>query len=96
MAVFLPRLLFNMAAGDTAIWLHNKLGSIDDLWSGKTISSQLSVEKLQSIQLCFHALQPHVKVKLMLSFLYIHRRNVEEVSKQSTHHHLGCSANLSD
>ncbi|XP_033757129.1 negative elongation factor A-like [Pecten maximus] len=67
-----------MATGDTALWLHNKLGSTDDLWSGKTICAQLSHQKLQSIHQCFHALQPHVKVKLMLSFLHIHRRNVEQ------------------
>ncbi|OWF36113.1 negative elongation factor A-like [Mizuhopecten yessoensis] len=67
-----------MATGDTALWLHNKLGSTDDLWSGKTICAQLSQQKLQSIHQCFHALQPHVKVKLMLSFLHIHRRNVEQ------------------
>ncbi|XP_062574097.1 negative elongation factor A-like isoform X3 [Saccostrea cucullata] len=67
-----------MASGDTALWLHNKLGSTDDLWSGKTICSQLSQNKLQSIHACFHTLQPHVKVKLMLSFLHIPRRNVEQ------------------
>ncbi|XP_053407742.1 negative elongation factor A-like [Mercenaria mercenaria] len=66
-----------MAAGDTALWLHNKLGSTDDLWSGKTICSQLSQERLQNIHACFHTLQPHVKVKLMLSFLHIPRRNVD-------------------
>ncbi|WAR20855.1 NELFA-like protein [Mya arenaria] len=52
-----------MAAGDTALWLHNKLGSTDDLWSGKTICSQLSQDRLQSIHACFHTLQPHVKWK---------------------------------
>ncbi|XP_052227366.1 negative elongation factor A-like [Dreissena polymorpha] len=66
-----------MAAGDTALWLHNKLGSTDDLWSGKTICAQLSQDKLQSIRGCFHTLQPHVKVKLMMSFLHIPRRNVD-------------------
>ncbi|KAK0051276.1 negative elongation factor A [Biomphalaria pfeifferi] len=67
-----------MAAGDTALWLHNKLGSTDDLWSGKSICSQLSQERLINIQDCFHALQSHVKVKLLLSFLHIPRRNVEQ------------------
>ena len=65
--------------GDISLWLHNKLGSTDDLWSGKTICSQLSREKLLSIQDCFHSLQPYVKVKLMLSFLHLPKRNVEEV-----------------
>ncbi|KAL5016203.1 hypothetical protein ScPMuIL_005792 [Solemya velum] len=67
-----------MATGDTSLWLHNKLGSTDDLWSGKTICSQLSQEKLQSTVACFHTLQPHVKVKLLFSFLHIPRRNVEQ------------------
>lgn len=64
---------------DTATWLQNKLGSTDDLWSGNSISSQLSQDRLVSIQECFHTLQPHVKVKLMLSFLHIPKRNIEEV-----------------
>ena len=67
--------------GDTALWLHNKLGSTDDLWSGGSICSQLSREKLLSIQDCFHSLQPYVKVKLMLSFLHLQKRKVEEVSR---------------
>ncbi|CAG5128592.1 unnamed protein product [Candidula unifasciata] len=67
-----------MAAGDTALWLHNKLGSTDDLWSGKSICSQLSREKLINIQDCFHALQSHVKVKLLLSFIHIPRRNIDQ------------------
>eukprot|EP00106_Octopus_bimaculoides_P009807 XP_014777249.1 PREDICTED: negative elongation factor A-like [Octopus bimaculoides] len=71
-----------MASGDTALWLHNKLGSTDDLWSGKTICSQLSRDKLLSIQGCFYTLQPHVKVKVMLSFLHLPRRNVEEWQKE--------------
>lgn len=69
----------NMAAGDTALWLHNKLGSTDDLWSGKSICSQLSQEKLISILDCFHALQSHVKVKLLLSFIHIPRRSIDQV-----------------
>jgi len=64
---------------DAATWLHNKLGSTDDLWSGSSICSQLTRERLLSIQDCFHSLQPHVKVKLMLSFLHLPKRNVEEV-----------------
>ncbi len=63
---------------DVAVWLHNKLGSTDDLWSGSSICSQLSRDRLLSIQDCFHTLQPHVKVKLMLAFLHMPKRNVEE------------------
>ena len=65
--------------GDTAVWLHNKLGSTDDLWSGSSICSHLTRERLLSIQECFQHLQPHVKVKLMLSFLHLPKRSVEEV-----------------
>lgn len=65
---------------ETALWLHNKLGSTDDLWSGRSISSQISKERLQDILGCFRSLQAHVKVKLLLSFLHILRRNVAEVS----------------
>ena len=65
--------------GDTAIWLHNKLGSTDDLWSGTSICSQLTRERLLNIQDCFENLQPHVKVKLILSFIHLPKRNVEEV-----------------
>ena len=73
----------NMAAGrdaDTAVWLHNKLGSTDDLWSGSGICSHLTRERLLSIQECFQHLQPHVKVKLMLSFPHLPKRSVEEVN----------------
>ena len=65
--------------GDTAVWLHNKLGSTDDLWSGSSICSHLTRERLLSIQECFQHLQPHVKVKLMLSFLHLPKRSIEEV-----------------
>jgi len=72
----------NMAAGrdsDAGVWLHNKLGSTDDLWSGSSICSHMTRERLLSIQECFQHLQPHVKVKLMLSFLHLPKRSVEEV-----------------
>lgn len=65
---------------DASLWLHNKLGSTDDLWSGSSICSQLNQERLINIQQCFHTLQPHVKVKLLLSFLHLRRRNLEEVT----------------
>lgn len=75
-----------MATGweaDTSQWLHNKLGSTEDLWSGSSICSQLTHEKLVNIIECFHTLQPHVKVKLMLSFLHLPKRNIEQVGKWS-------------
>jgi len=72
-----------MAVGrdaDAAVWLHNKLGSTDDLWSGSSICSHMTRDRLLSIQECFQHLQPHVKVKLMLSFLHLPKRSIEEVS----------------
>lgn len=63
---------------DTALWLHNKLGTSSDQWSGRTIVSQLSKEKLRSIRDCFIDLQPEVKLKLLLSVIHISRRNVDE------------------
>lgn len=63
---------------DTALWLHNKLGTSNDQWSGRTIVSQLSQEKLRDIRDCFIDLQPQVKLKLLLSIIHIAKRNVEE------------------
>lgn len=63
---------------DTALWLHNKLGTSNDQWSGRTIVSQLSKEKLRSIRDCFNNLQPQVKLKLLLAIIHIAKRNVEE------------------
>lgn len=63
---------------DTALWLHNKLGTSNDQWSGQTIVSQLSQEKLRNIRDCFADLQPQVKLKLLLSIIHIAKRNVEE------------------
>lgn len=69
-----------MAARDfgTALWLHNKLGTSNDQWSGRTIVSQLSQEKLRNIRDCFIDLQPQVKLKLLLSIVHIAKRNVDE------------------
>lgn len=63
---------------DTALWLHNKLGTSNDQWSGRTIVAQLSQEKLRNIRDCFIDLQPQVKLKLLLSIIHIAKRNVEE------------------
>lgn len=65
---------------DTSLWLHNKLGNVNDLWSSGSICSQLSLEVLKNIQDCFADLQALVKVKLLIAFLHIPRRNVDEVS----------------
>ncbi|XP_064480636.1 negative elongation factor A-like isoform X2 [Ornithodoros turicata] len=63
---------------DTSLWLHNKLGTSNDLWSGYSICSQLNQDVLKNIRECFIDLQSQVKLKLLLSFLHIPRRNVEE------------------
>ena len=69
---------------DTSLWLHNKLGNVNDLWSAGSICSQLNSEKIKHIRDCFTDLQPLVKLKLLISFLHIPRRNVDEVGD----HHL--------
>jgi len=63
---------------DTALWLHNKLGSLNHLWSSSTIVSQYSYERLQSIRDCFQTLDSIVKVKFFLSLFHIPRRNLDE------------------
>ena len=70
----------NVRESDTNLWLHNKLGNANELWSNGSICSQLSQEVLKNIRDCFTDLQPLVKLKLILSFLHIQRRNIEEVS----------------
>ncbi|XP_067145435.1 negative elongation factor A isoform X1 [Centruroides vittatus] len=75
-------LLFSKMAhvkdSDTSLWLHNKLGTSNDLWLGGSICSQLSQDVLRNIRECFIELQSQVKLKLLLSFLHIPRRNVDE------------------
>lgn len=69
-----------MASGiqDTSLWLHNKLGTSNDSWIGGSIVAQLSPDILIKIQRCFQDLQPQVKLKLLLSFFHIPRRNLEQ------------------
>ncbi|XP_020286793.1 negative elongation factor A isoform X2 [Pseudomyrmex gracilis] len=47
-------------------------------WTGSSICSQLNAEVLRNIKDCFPDLQTQVKLKLLLSFFHIPRRNVEE------------------
>ena len=70
-----------MREADTALWLHNKLSS-DDMWSGTNIWSSLTKEVLRNTQECFHTLDSQVKIKLLMSFLYIPRRSAEELSSE--------------
>ncbi|KAG8035338.1 hypothetical protein G9C98_006784 [Cotesia typhae] len=68
----------NVRDSDTSLWLHNKLGISNDSWTGSSICSQLNAEVLRNIKDCFAELQTQVKLKLLLSFFHIPRRNVEE------------------
>ncbi|RZB39381.1 negative elongation factor A, partial [Asbolus verrucosus] len=68
----------NVRDSDTSLWLHNKLGISNDSWTGGSICSQLNAEVLRNIKDCFPDLQTQVKLKLLLSFFHIPRRNLEE------------------
>lgn len=63
---------------DVAFWLHNKLGSHADLWASLSISSTLTQEHLHSIKSILDRLDTLVKVKLLLSFIHIPKRNIAE------------------
>lgn len=64
---------------DTALWLHNKLSS-DDSWSGSSLRSLLTQDVLRNIPECFHRLETQVKVKLLMAFLHLPRRVIEETN----------------
>ena len=64
---------------EITVWLNNKLGSTDDFWSGISISSRLTKDRLMSAIQYFRSLQAHVKVKLLLAFLHVPRRLRDEV-----------------
>ncbi|CAG9119014.1 unnamed protein product [Plutella xylostella] len=68
----------NTRDSDTSLWLHNKLGTSNDSWTTGSICTQLNAEVLKNIKDCFPDLQTQVKLKLLLSFFHIPRRNVEE------------------
>ncbi|ODM93080.1 Negative elongation factor A [Orchesella cincta] len=67
----------NVRDSDISLWLHNKLGS-NESWTSGSISSQLTPDVLRNIKECFIDLQTQVKLKLLLSFFHIPRRNLEE------------------
>ncbi|RWS31984.1 negative elongation factor A-like protein [Leptotrombidium deliense] len=74
----------NVRESDTSLWLHNKLGNSSDLWGCGSICSQLNSEVLKNIRECFTDLQSLVKLKLLISFLHIPRRNVDEWKSELT------------
>lgn len=70
-----------MKDSDTGLWLHNKLGSTDELWTPPSIASLLTVSVIDNIRLCFSSLSPPVKLKLLLGMLHLPRRTVDEVGR---------------
>lgn len=64
---------------DTASWLNNKL-STDDPWSGPGFRSLLTPDVLRNIPEFFHRLEPQVKIKLLMAFLHVPRRVLDETS----------------
>lgn len=64
---------------DTASWLNNKL-STDDPWSGPGFRSLLTPDVLRNVPEFFHRLEPQVKIKLLMAFLHVPRRVLDETS----------------
>lgn len=69
----------NIHDTDTAVWLHNKLGSAEELWIPSSISGIIKTTKIDNILRCFHVLTTTVKVKLLLGILHLPRRNLDEM-----------------
>ena len=65
------------SAQDVALWLHNKLGSSDANWCSSQLASQLSVNNLAYIPQAFANLSPQVKYRLLMSFLFIPKRQLQ-------------------
>ncbi|AWO97537.1 Negative elongation factor A [Scophthalmus maximus] len=71
----------SMKESDTGLWLHNKLGSTDELWTPPSIASLLTVSVIDNIRLCFSSLSPPVKLKLLLGMLHLPRRTMDEMKE---------------
>ncbi|XP_010784203.1 negative elongation factor A isoform X1 [Notothenia coriiceps] len=71
----------SMKDSDTGLWLHNKLGSTDELWTPPSIASLLTLSVIDNIRLCFSSLSPPVKLKLLLGMLHLPRRTVDEMKE---------------
>ncbi|XP_064420344.1 negative elongation factor A [Latimeria chalumnae] len=74
----------SMRESDTGLWLHNKLGSTDELWAPSSIASLLTATVIDNIRLCFHNLSSPVKLKLLLGMLHLPRRTVDEMKEALT------------
>lgn len=68
-----------MRESDTGLWLHNKLGSADELWAPPSIASLLTKDVVDNIRVCFHGLSSAVKLKLLLGILHLPKRTVDEM-----------------
>ncbi|MBN3282711.1 NELFA factor, partial [Polyodon spathula] len=71
----------SMRESDTGLWLHNKLGSTDELWAPSSIASLLTVNVIDNVRLCFSSLSLAVKLKLLLGMLHLPRRTVDEMKE---------------
>ncbi|XP_075050297.1 negative elongation factor A [Mixophyes fleayi] len=74
----------SMRESDTGLWLHNKLGSADELWAPPSIASLLTATVIDNVRLCFHNLSSAVKLKLLLGMLHLPRRTVDEMKMALT------------
>ncbi|XP_075705066.1 LOW QUALITY PROTEIN: negative elongation factor A [Rhinoderma darwinii] len=74
----------SMRESDTGLWLHNKLGSADELWAPPSIASLLTASVIDNVRLCFHNLSSAVKLKLLLGMLHLPRRTVDEMKMALT------------
>ncbi|XP_067885982.1 negative elongation factor A [Heterodontus francisci] len=74
----------SMRESDTGLWLHNKLGSADELWAPPSIASLLTKDVVDNIRMCFHGLSSAVKLKLLLGILHLPKRTVDEMKSSLT------------
>ncbi|GCB69702.1 hypothetical protein scyTo_0010609 [Scyliorhinus torazame] len=74
----------SMRESDTGLWLHNKLGSADELWAPPSIASLLTKDVVDNIRVCFHGLSSAVKLKLLLGILHLPKRTVDEMKSSLT------------
>ena len=71
----------NVIEADTALWLRNKLDN-EDQWSSGGITSLLTADVLRNTYRSFRSLDHRVRLKLLLSFLEIRRRNLENLKDE--------------
>ena len=71
----------NVIEADTPLWLRNKLDN-EDQWSSGGLASLLTVDVLRNTYMCFRSLDHRVRLKLLLAFLEIRRRNLESFQEE--------------